>query len=386
MKKLFLLLIFILLFCPTLSHSNTITGKVISVTDGDSITILNGSQQTKIRLYGIDTPEKAQAFGKQAKKFTASLTAGKQVSVEVYDTDRYGRSVGVVFINGINVNEEIIRAGYAWQYRKYCNTSFCDDWLKLEDHARSFAFGLWADSNPQPPWKWRYKKNIVQLDGGEPLKKIHNATVLIGDTLRYFDNNTSKYKRLRLYGIAAPSYEEPFFETSKKMLSIMTLNKTLEIKIVGVIESPQLEPTEYAYVFFNGVSVNAAMVKSGYSWVVQEACKEPDCETWKSYQAYAKEKRKGGWSQKGTTAPRHRTSAKKAKQRPAIDEFVSRWKKVSKKNMDYLNSPYCPPAGPPLTAGDYYYPSASSKDVWVDSYSRSNGTGVRGHYRSSPRR
>lgn len=75
MKRIFLLFVFILLSCPTLSHSNTIT-------------ILNGSQQTKIRLYGIDTPEKAQAFGKRAKKLTASLTDGKQVSVKIYDTDR----------------------------------------------------------------------------------------------------------------------------------------------------------------------------------------------------------------------------------------------------------------------------------------------------------
>jgi len=88
----------------------------VSVADGDTITILsNHNQQTKIRLYGIDTPEKSQAFGKKAKKFTASLTAGKQVSVKVYDKDRYGRSVGVVFVGGTNVNEEIIRAGYAWQ-------------------------------------------------------------------------------------------------------------------------------------------------------------------------------------------------------------------------------------------------------------------------------
>jgi len=158
MKKIFLL-IFIMLVLPTLSFSLTIHGKVVSVADGDTITILDeGKQQTKIRLYGIDTPEKAQAFGKKAKKFTASLTAGKQAKVEVYDTDRYGRSVGVVLVNGTNVNEEIIKNGYAWQYQKYCKASFCDDWLKLEEHARSFAFGLWADSNPQPPWDWRKGK------------------------------------------------------------------------------------------------------------------------------------------------------------------------------------------------------------------------------------
>ena len=192
MKKIFLL-IFIMLVLPTLSFSLTIHGKVVSVADGDTITILDeGKQQTKIRLYGIDTPEKAQAFGKKAKKFTASLTAGKQAKVEVYDTDRYGRSVGVVFVNGTNVNEEIIKNGYAWQYQKYCKASFCDDWLKLEEHARSFAFGLWADSNPQPPWDWRkakrYGSNNKNIASGPGIyhgnRKSH---VYHGSSCKYYN-------------------------------------------------------------------------------------------------------------------------------------------------------------------------------------------------------
>lgn len=141
---------------PVLSFSNTITGTVVSVADGDTITILsNNNQETKIRLYGIDTPEKAQPFGQKAKNFTASLTAGKQATVKVYDTDRYGRSVGVVFINSTNINEAILDNGLAWQYRKYCKASFCNDWLKKEEYARSFVFGLWAERNPTPPWEWR---------------------------------------------------------------------------------------------------------------------------------------------------------------------------------------------------------------------------------------
>jgi len=191
-----------MLVLPTLSFSLTIHGKVVSVADGDTITILDeGKQQTKIRLYGIDTPEKAQAFGKKAKKFTASLTAGKQAKVEVYDTDRYGRSVGVVFVNGTNVNEEIIKNGYAWQYQKYCKASFCDDWLKLEEHARSFAFGLWADSNPQPPWDWRkakrYGSNNKNIASGPGIyhgnRKSH---VYHGSSCRYYNckNCTKVFK------------------------------------------------------------------------------------------------------------------------------------------------------------------------------------------------
>jgi micrococcal nuclease len=66
-----------------------------------------------------------------------------------------GRTVGVVQVGGINVNEEIIRAGYAWQYRKYCKEGFCDDWLKVEGKARNAKVGLWGDSDPVAPWDWR---------------------------------------------------------------------------------------------------------------------------------------------------------------------------------------------------------------------------------------
>jgi endonuclease YncB( thermonuclease family) len=178
-----LLSLFTLLLIPSISFSSTITGKVVSVADGDTITILNShNQQTKIRLYGIDTPEKAQPYGKKATKFTASLTAGKQVSVKVYDTDRYGRSVGVVFVGSNNINEEIIRAGYAWQYRKYCKASFCSDWLDLEEQAKNSRIGLWKDKNPTAPWEWRK----AQRNGGN-----NKSSNVVGGTGIYHGNKKS---------------------------------------------------------------------------------------------------------------------------------------------------------------------------------------------------
>ena len=141
---------------PSTAICTLLNGKVVSVADGDTITILTPQkQQVKIRLYGIDTPESGQAFGKKAKQLTSSLVYGEQVQVIAYDKDRYGRTVGVVLVDGINVNEEIIRAGYAWQYRKYCKERFCSNWLSLEKHARQSRIGLWQDYNPIPPWEWR---------------------------------------------------------------------------------------------------------------------------------------------------------------------------------------------------------------------------------------
>ena len=147
-------LIYIHFIAPSICQA--LTGKVISIADGDTISILDSSnKQHKIRLYGIDSPEKGQAFGKAAKKHTSHLTYKKTANVTVYDTDRYGRTFGVVQVDGVNVNESHIKAGLAWQYRKYCKAQFCDEWLQLEGQVRNARIGLWQDADPVPPWRWR---------------------------------------------------------------------------------------------------------------------------------------------------------------------------------------------------------------------------------------
>ena len=135
--------------------------KVVSVTDGDTIKVFNADLgQVKIRLYGIDTPEKAQPFGKAAGKYLASLIAGATVEVESVTKVRYGRTVGIVWDSEANINQEMVRSGYAWVYQRYCDRSFCEYWLALENEAKTGKIGLWQEPNPIPPWEWRrYKKN-----------------------------------------------------------------------------------------------------------------------------------------------------------------------------------------------------------------------------------
>lgn len=160
MKRLFTSLIPLLILLLTSNAiCQTLQGKVVNVADGDTITILDGSKtQHKIRLYGIDTPERGQAFGNVAQEFTSNLTAGKIVDVIPYDTDKYGRTVGVVLVNGQNVNQQLISAGYAWQYGKYCKESFCNDWSNLEQEARDTKRGLWTEAAPTAPWDYRTGK------------------------------------------------------------------------------------------------------------------------------------------------------------------------------------------------------------------------------------
>lgn len=134
--------------------AKTITGKIVGVSDGDTIKVVSAGKQIKIRLYGIDTPEKKQAFGKAAtRKLKAILSPS--VTVDTKDVDRYGRSVGIVYTaTGDNINRELVESGYAWVYKRYCKESFCNDWLDLEASARNQEIGLWEEK-AIPPWEWR---------------------------------------------------------------------------------------------------------------------------------------------------------------------------------------------------------------------------------------
>lgn len=124
------------LFFPVLAFSWQ--GKVVHITDGDTIVVLRDKTEVKIRLYGIDTPEKRQPFGTKAKRFTAKMAGTKRVEVEGMDVDRYGRTVALVYIEGDGecLNEELVRAGYAWVYERYCKIRDCEHWQKLETVAR----------------------------------------------------------------------------------------------------------------------------------------------------------------------------------------------------------------------------------------------------------
>jgi endonuclease YncB( thermonuclease family) len=130
------------------------TGKVVSITDGDTIRVMHDGAAERIRLWGIDCPESKQAFGTRAKQFTGDLAFGEIVTVRVKDIDRYKRTVAEIILpDGRNLNREIVRAGFAWWYQQYARreTVLRD----LENEARAAKRGLWADPKPVPPWEWR---------------------------------------------------------------------------------------------------------------------------------------------------------------------------------------------------------------------------------------
>ncbi len=130
------------------------TGRVVGISDGDTITVLHNGKGERIRLHGIDCPEKRQAFGKRAKQLTSNLVFGKTVTVQVVDRDRYGRTIAEVLLpDGRSLNRELVKAGFAWWYWRYVPDD--ETLAQLEREARRAKRGLWADPNPVPPWEWR---------------------------------------------------------------------------------------------------------------------------------------------------------------------------------------------------------------------------------------
>ena len=131
--------------------SFALEGKVVGVTDGDTIKILTPKrQQIKVRLYGIDAPEKKQPYGAAAKQYLADLVAGKTVQIEEHGKDRYKRVLGIVYFDGKDVNEILVLNGYAWAFTKYSKI-----YESQERQARSKGLGLWRDKNPIKPEIWR---------------------------------------------------------------------------------------------------------------------------------------------------------------------------------------------------------------------------------------
>lgn len=147
-------------------HLTVFEGKVIGIKDGDTFEILYDSIPERVRLAEIDCPEKSQAFGKNARQYASDLCFGKTVTVtSTGKRDRYGRVVGTITTQGgLNVNEELVKAGLAWHYKQYSKSKTLDG---IEQQARDKKLGLWADKDPVAPWEWRKARRAPQPPKGE---------------------------------------------------------------------------------------------------------------------------------------------------------------------------------------------------------------------------
>lgn len=154
-KLIIPILAWLWLMCwPFSGYASDLQGRVVGISDGDTIKVLVWGNQLKIRLSGIDCPEKGQPFGRKGTDFTRRLAAGKDVKLKIVTRDRYGRLVAEVILpDGRVLNHELVKAGYAWWYRKYAAGDRV--LASLEAEARLKKRGLWSESEPVPPWDWR---------------------------------------------------------------------------------------------------------------------------------------------------------------------------------------------------------------------------------------
>lgn len=148
-QKIKILFFLVFLLFPSLLYA--FTAKVIKIADGDTITVmLPDCRKIRVRLYGIDCPEKKQPYGRVATRFTADRVGNREVEITSMGHDRYGRMVAIVD----DLNEALMAAGLAWVYPRYCKAPLCENWKRIEARAREAKSGLWGDTHI-PPWEWR---------------------------------------------------------------------------------------------------------------------------------------------------------------------------------------------------------------------------------------
>jgi micrococcal nuclease len=183
-------------------------GKVVHLDDGDSGSALYRGRPVKFRLYGIDAPELHQDFGRKARSFCSKLLFHRVVEIEPLDRDPYEREVALVFVDGKCVNEEMVKAGFAWVYLRYCRNSRCAGWLRLQEEAREKRLGLWVRRNPVPPWVFRERERTDHALPRHGLLTGCPADFFGNDSFHVFHRRGCRYYDCRRWTFHSLSPEE----------------------------------------------------------------------------------------------------------------------------------------------------------------------------------
>jgi endonuclease YncB( thermonuclease family) len=179
-RSIICIVLAVIFSCISVSAIETRSGRVVSVIDGDTIDVLNDNKTERIRLFGIDCPERGQPYGRFAKKITSELAYDQIVTFRPVDQDRYSRTVAWVYVDGKCLNEELVKAGAAWHYTRYSGDQNLSD---AELYARGRNLGLWQEPDSVPPWEYRREKRI---------SKDRSQIIASGQTGEYHGNVKSR--------------------------------------------------------------------------------------------------------------------------------------------------------------------------------------------------
>jgi endonuclease YncB( thermonuclease family) len=180
-KQLFTsVLLLVLLQATTHAEPLTLRGRIVRVSDGDTVTLMDERQTLhKIRLAGIDAPESAMPYGQQATLYLVSLVFGKNVEAVIYKQDRYGRTVATLMRGAQDINIDMVQAGLAWHYKHYAKeqpAALAQAYAQAEELARTKNLALWQDSDPSAPWDWRKSRRARPPQSGGAIMLGEHAT------------------------------------------------------------------------------------------------------------------------------------------------------------------------------------------------------------------
>lgn len=246
----------------------TLKGKVVFVADGDTLTMqaANGTKE-KVRLQGIDAPERDQNYGSDSGKTLEKLVKGKNITVKQEGIDDYGRVLGTVYLNGKNINLEMVKRGGAWHYKHYAPDN--EALAQAEQSARKAQLGLWQEENPTAPWDFRHGTKAASAEPtGDSAESAENG-VLSGTCIRVADGDTltvlpedGKPEKVQLFGIDAPEREQEHGDEAKAALEALVLNKSIRVTYTGREDLGRINGKVYA----DGQYINLTLVQDGHAW------------------------------------------------------------------------------------------------------------------------
>lgn len=263
-------------------QAETITGTCKRMLDGDTLLLTDG---TTVQIWGIDAPEKGQPYADQARSYLNQLTKGRKLTIEVKDTDRYGRVVGKVY----DIAFHMVRAGLAW-HDDY-NAPEAEHLNKLMYGARKARRGLWADDAPVRPYDFRKGKTTPAPRVEVAADEILCEYVMDGDTFK------SDGTRVRLWGTDAPEKGQPFADEARARLKELIEGKAVRLEW----KDKDQHAREVAIVYAGSTNINLQMVKEGLAWHYEYFA--PDAEDLAAAEKAARKSRKGLWKDKNPVNP-----------------------------------------------------------------------------------
>lgn len=303
MKQLFTLIL--TFFGIHAATAETFTAKCKHVFDGDSFAVIKDgeSEETEVRLYGIDAPEKGQDYAKQSREQLIKLIRNKKVKVVVQATDDYGRQVGKVYVGKTYVNLEMVKTGLAWYYEHHAENA--KDLKKAHAKARKEKKGLWKDESPINPKDWRrdhpsaHKQNADSAPTTAEVGSYTGTCTKVKDG-EEFTLTTADGKALHIYlnGTDAPEQEQDAAacQAAEDALTELILNKELRV----VVQKSDTHRS-YAAVYAGDTYINAEMVRRGLSWY--SSLHAPDDAALKAANKEAKAAKQGIWATPNPESP-----------------------------------------------------------------------------------